>query len=45
MTRLAAAELEEAGPSGYLTRVPGLLDRLEKDFGCVRTALDGELSA
>lgn len=40
MTRLAG-ELEGAGASGYLTRVPGLLDRLERDFGRVRTALDG----
>jgi hypothetical protein len=41
MTRLAG-ELEGAGASGYLTRVPGLLDRLERDFGRVRTALELE---
>ena len=44
MTRLAA-ELEEAGASGDLTRVPELLDRLEKDFGRARAALDGDFSA
>jgi HPt (histidine-containing phosphotransfer) domain-containing protein len=44
MTR-SAAELEAAGASGDLTRVPELLDRLEKDFGRARAALDGNFSA
>ncbi|MDP9486934.1 MAG: response regulator, partial [Actinomycetota bacterium] len=40
-TRMASicAELEEAGGSRDLTRAPGLLDRLEAEFGRVRPAL------
>jgi two-component system, sensor histidine kinase and response regulator len=45
-TRMAAvcAELEEAGASGDLGRVPELLDRLEEEFGRVRPALEAEVA-
>jgi HPt (histidine-containing phosphotransfer) domain-containing protein len=46
-TRMAAvcAELEEAGASGDLGRAPGLLARLEEEFGRVRPALEAEASS
>nr|MDQ3317199.1 response regulator [Actinomycetota bacterium] len=37
------AELEEAGASGDLARAPGLLERLEEEFGRVRPALEAEM--
>ena len=45
-TRMAAvcAELEEAGASRDLGRVPELLDRLEEEFGRVRPALEAEVA-
>jgi CheY-like chemotaxis protein len=46
-TRMAAvcAELEEAGASRDLGRAPGLLTRLEEEFGRVRPALEAEASS
>jgi HPt (histidine-containing phosphotransfer) domain-containing protein len=38
------AELQDAGGSGDLPRVPGLLGRLEGEFGRVRAALEAELA-
>jgi CheY-like chemotaxis protein/HPt (histidine-containing phosphotransfer) domain-containing protein len=38
------AELEDVGASGDLPGVPGLLERLEEEFGRVRTALEVELA-
>ena len=37
-------ELQDVGASGDLPRVPGLLERLEKEFGRVRVALEVELA-
>ena len=38
------AELQDAGASGDLPRVPGLLVRLEEEFGRARVALEVELA-
>jgi CheY-like chemotaxis protein/HPt (histidine-containing phosphotransfer) domain-containing protein len=38
------AELQDAGASGGLSRAPGLLERLEGEFGRVRAALEVELA-
>ena len=38
------AELQDAGASGDLPSVPGLLERLEEEFGRVRAALEDELA-
>ncbi|MCA1687812.1 MAG: Hpt domain-containing protein, partial [Actinobacteria bacterium] len=44
--RMAAlcAELQDAGASGDLSRVPGLLERLQEEFGRVRPALEAEIA-
>ncbi|MDQ3316661.1 MAG: response regulator, partial [Actinomycetota bacterium] len=44
-TRMSAicAELQDVGVSGDLARAPGLLERLEEEFGRVRPALEAEL--
>ncbi len=36
------AELQDVGASGDLPSVPGLLNRLEEEFGRVRAALEAE---
>ncbi len=38
------AELQDVGASGDLYRAPGLLNRLEGEFGRVRAALEAELA-
>ncbi len=38
------AELQDAGASRDLPSVPGLLERLEEEFGRVRAALEAELA-
>ena len=38
------AELQDVGASGDLPSVPGLLERLEEEFGRVRAALEVELA-
>jgi hypothetical protein len=38
------AELQDAGASGGLSRAPGLLERLEGEFGRARAALEVELA-
>jgi CheY-like chemotaxis protein/HPt (histidine-containing phosphotransfer) domain-containing protein len=38
------AELQDAGASGDLPKVPGLLERLAEEFGRVRAALEDELA-
>jgi CheY-like chemotaxis protein/HPt (histidine-containing phosphotransfer) domain-containing protein len=40
----ACAELQDAGALGDISSVPGLLDRLEGEFGRVRAALEAELA-
>ena len=38
------AELQDVGASGDLHRAPGLLNRLEEEFGRARAALEAELA-